>query len=141
MVFSSQLFIFYFLPIVLLVYYASPQKARHLGLTLFSYVFYGWANPWFVLLMLGTTIVDYAVGLWIAGAFGRREIPLLPDGGPRTRSQKLALATSVLSNLSLLGFFKYFNFFADSIAFPIPFLSLFSLRVRKRIVNSPQGRY
>jgi alginate O-acetyltransferase complex protein AlgI len=110
MVFSSQLFIFYFLPIVLLVYFALPQKARHLGLTLFSYVFYGWANPWFVLLMLGTTVVDYAVGLWIAGAFGRTEIPLLPEGGPRTRSQKLALATSVVSNLSLLGFFKYFNF-------------------------------
>jgi alginate O-acetyltransferase complex protein AlgI len=110
MVFSSQLFVFYFLPIVLLVYYASPQKARHLGLTLFSYLFYGWANPWFVLLMLGTTVVDYLVGLWIAGAFGRKEIPLLQVGGPRTRNQKLALAVSVVSNLSLLGFFKYFNF-------------------------------
>jgi alginate O-acetyltransferase complex protein AlgI len=110
MVFSSQLFIFYFLPVVLLVYYASPQKARHLGLTLFSYLFYGWANPWFVLLMLGTTVVDYLVGLWIADAFGRNEIPLLTVGDPRTRSQKLALAVSVVSNLSLLGFFKYFNF-------------------------------
>ena len=48
MVFSSQLFIFYFLPVALLVYYVSPRKARHLGLTLFSYLFYGWANPWFV---------------------------------------------------------------------------------------------
>jgi alginate O-acetyltransferase complex protein AlgI len=110
MVFSSQLFIFYFLPVVLLVYYVSPQKARHLGLTLFSYLFYGWASPWFVLLMLGTTVVDYLVGLWIANAFGRNEISLLPAGGPRLRSQKLALAVSVVSNLSLLGFFKYFNF-------------------------------
>jgi hypothetical protein len=64
MVFSSQLSIFYFLPIVLPVYFALPQKARHLGLTLFSYVFYSWANPWFVFLMLGTTAVDYVVGLW-----------------------------------------------------------------------------
>lgn len=110
MVFSSQLFIFYFLPVVLLVYYVSPQKCRHLGLTLFSYFFYGWANPWFVLLMLGTTVIDYLVGLWIAGAFGRSEVPLLAPGGPRTRTQKLALAVSVVSNLSLLGFFKYFNF-------------------------------
>jgi alginate O-acetyltransferase complex protein AlgI len=110
MVFSSQLFIFYFLPIALLAYYASPQKLRHLGLTLFSYVFYGWANPWFVWLMLGTTVVDYLVGLWIAGAFGRTDIPVLERGGPRNRTQKIALAVSVLSNLSLLGFFKYFNF-------------------------------
>jgi alginate O-acetyltransferase complex protein AlgI len=114
MVFSSHLFIFYFLPVVLLIYYASPPKARHLGLTLFSYLFYGWANPWFVILMLGTTAVDYAVGLWIAGAFGPHEIPLLPAGGPRTRSQKLALTVSMVSNLSLLGFFKYFNFGLDN---------------------------
>jgi len=114
MVFSSHLFIFYFLPVVLLVYYTSPQKVRHLGLTLFSYLFYGWANPWFVLLMLGTTAVDYLVGLWIAGGFGRDEIPLLPVGESQTRSQKLALAVSVISNLSLLGFFKYFNFGLDN---------------------------
>ncbi len=91
MVFSSHLFIFYFLPVALLVYYASPRKVRHLGLTLFSYLFYGWANPWFVLLMLGTTAVDYTVGLWIAGGFGRNAIPLLPAGtgarnGRRPRS-------------------------------------------------------
>ncbi len=114
MVFSSHLFIFYFLPVALLVYYVSPRKVRHLGLTLFSYLFYGWANPWFVLLMLGTTAVDYTVGLWIAGGFGRNEIPLLPAGELRTRSQKLALAVSVVSNLSLLGFFKYFNFGLDN---------------------------
>lgn len=41
MVFSSHLFFFYFLPLVLAVYYASPQRLRHLGLTLFSYGFYG----------------------------------------------------------------------------------------------------
>ncbi len=63
---------------------------RHLGLILFSYLFYGWANPWFVLLMLGTTVVDYMVGLWIAGGFGRKEIPLLPAGKSRTRGQTLA---------------------------------------------------
>lgn len=114
MVFSSHLFFFYFLPLVLAVYYASPQRLRHLGLTLFSYGFYGWANPWFVLLMLGTTTVDYAVGLWIAGGFGRNDIPLLAVGGPRTRNQKLALAVSVVSNLFLLGFFKYFNFGLDN---------------------------
>ena len=52
MVFSSYLFIFFFLPLALLGYYAAPKKLRHLTLTIFSYIFYGWANPWFCLLML-----------------------------------------------------------------------------------------
>ena len=55
MVFSSILFIFYFLPFVLLAYYAALQLGRrpaHLVLTLLSYIFYGWANPAFICLML-----------------------------------------------------------------------------------------
>ena len=47
MVFSSHLFIFYFLPLALMLYYAMPQRGRNLLLTLVSYVFYGWANPLF----------------------------------------------------------------------------------------------
>ena len=42
MVFSSYLFIFFFLPLALLGYYAAPKKLRHLTLTIFSYIFYGW---------------------------------------------------------------------------------------------------
>jgi alginate O-acetyltransferase complex protein AlgI len=102
-----------FLPVVLLFLRLAPEGAAS-QTDAFSYLFYGWANPWFVLLMLGTTAVDYTVGLWIAGAFGRNEVPLLPPEGPRTRNQKLALAVSVVSNLSLLGFFKYFNFGLDN---------------------------
>ena len=62
MVFSSYLFIFFFLPLALLGYYAAPKKLRHLTLTIFSYIFYGWANPWFCLLMLFNTSVDYTNG-------------------------------------------------------------------------------
>ncbi len=47
MVFSSYLFIFFFLPLALLGYYTAPKKLRHLALTIFSYIFYGWANPSF----------------------------------------------------------------------------------------------
>ena len=43
--FSSYSFIFFFLPLALLGYYAAPKKLRHLTLTIFSYIFYGWANP------------------------------------------------------------------------------------------------
>ena len=53
MVFSSYLFLFYLLPLALLAYYAAPIRTRNLVLTLFSYLFYGWANPLFLLLLTG----------------------------------------------------------------------------------------
>ncbi|MCC5845215.1 MAG: MBOAT family protein [Verrucomicrobia bacterium] len=117
MVFSSHLFLFWFLPIVLLGYYACPSKGRTLFLTLLSYFFYGWANPLFVFLMFFSTVVDYICGLVIAApARGPNgEIEALDIGAPRTRSQRTALIVSILTNLSLLGFFKYFNFFVDSV--------------------------
>ena len=114
MVFSSQVFFFYFLPLVLLVYYLSPTRLRHLALTLFSYVFYGWANPWFVLLMLATTIIDYLCGLWMVGGFRQPEMLLLEAGASRSNGQKLALALTVICHLALLGFFKYFNFAVEN---------------------------
>jgi len=116
MVFSSHLFMFYFLPLVLLVYYSMPKRARHLVLTVLSYVFYGWANPWFIVLMWFQTIVDYVAGVLIAGPFGPRGEPvrLLEKGTPRTTKQKVALTLAICSNLALLGFFKYFNFGVDN---------------------------
>jgi alginate O-acetyltransferase complex protein AlgI len=113
MVFSSHVFVFYFLPVALGTYYALPRRARHFAVTVLSYVFYGWANPRFVFLMLASTAVDYLCGLAIAGRLGRRfgePIETLPLAGPRTRAQRTALVVSVCANLSLLGFFKYFNF-------------------------------
>ena len=86
MVFSSYIFIFYFLPAVLAVYYLSPRRLKHLGLAVFSYWFYGWANPFFVLLILFSTAVDYLCGLTIAQVeFGERgkTIQLLSKNGQR----------------------------------------------------------
>ena len=122
MVFSSLLFLFYFLPIVLGLYYlalrVSGRHGAHLLLTAVSYVFYGWANPAFILLMFVSTLIDYTCGLFLTGQFEKgawsRPVPVLPRGGERTRTQKIALICSVVSNLSLLGFFKYFNFGIDS---------------------------
>ena len=117
MVFSSHVFVFAFLPAVLAVYYLLPRRARHLGLTVSSYLFYGWTNPLFMVLMASSTVVDYLCGLAMAGRLGRRfaePIERLEPGGPRSRGQKLAVAVSVVANLSLLGFFKYFNFAVDS---------------------------
>ena len=63
MVFSSLLFLFYFLPVALLLYYAAPGRAKHVVLTAVSYLFYGWANPLFSLLLLLSTLIDYIAGL------------------------------------------------------------------------------
>jgi alginate O-acetyltransferase complex protein AlgI len=62
MVFSSHLFLFYFLPCALLLYYLTPARGRNLILTLVSYVFYGWANPLFALLMFASTLIDFGGG-------------------------------------------------------------------------------
>jgi alginate O-acetyltransferase complex protein AlgI len=108
MVFSSFLFVFYFLPAALLIYYSVPRRAQHLMLTLVSFVFYGWANPLFVPLLLGSTVIDYAAGRVIARCPPERR----RDPGSPAR---LAVAASICSNLALLGFFKYFNFAAENL--------------------------
>ena len=116
MVFSSHLFLFYFLPAALIVYYTSPRRGKHPALTVLSYAFYGWANPLFVVIMFASTVIDYVCGLAIAGQFTAswsKPIEGLPVGGERSRGQRIALAVSICSNLSLLGFFKYFNFATD----------------------------
>ena len=110
MVFSSYLFLFYFLPLSLLLYYAAPRRLKHTVLTVMSYVFYGWANPLFLILLLASTAIDYFAGLVIQGAYDRQ-----PEGDRSTpRRARVALVVSMCSNLSLLGFFKYFNFAVDS---------------------------
>ena len=117
MVFSSHLFVHYFLPTALIVYFALPRRGKNLGLTALSYAFYGWSNPRYVFLMMASTAVDYACGAYIArraprGSDGRREA--LPEGTPRSRHQRAALTVSIVCNLALLGFFKYFHFALDS---------------------------
>lgn len=121
MVFSSILFLFLFLPPVLAGYYllhaVAPRAWKHAFLTLVSYVFYGWSNPWFMALMLLSTAIDYVCGRWMTGGFRvprDAPLPVLENGGARTRTQRMALWASLVSNLALLGFFKYFNFGIDS---------------------------
>ena len=145
MVFSSQLFVFYFLPVTLLLYYAVPWRGRHLILTLLSYLFYGCANPLFVVLLLFSTVVDYACGLalvgsgpvWLARLTGARRTAerwsrtltaLTPDT-PRSRRQRTALSVSICTNLALLGFFKYFNFGVESYDALLALLGLDALRL------------
>ena len=60
MVFSSQIFLFYFLPLTLALYYLAPKRAKNGVITLLSYVFYGWGTPILIVLILFSTAVDYA---------------------------------------------------------------------------------
>jgi alginate O-acetyltransferase complex protein AlgI len=95
MVFTSNVFIFYFLPLVLLLYYVLPFRYRNALLTLAAYVFYGWHKPWFVLLMMYSTVCDYYAARIIAA----------PGSSPRLRKGTLAVA--IVNNLLLLAYFKY----------------------------------
>jgi alginate O-acetyltransferase complex protein AlgI len=111
MVFSSHLFLFYFLPLALAVSLLAPRRVWLGVLAVFSYIFYGWANPAFVLLMMASTLIDYICGLVLLREGNRRVRNLIEH---RTFTEKAALWASILANLSLLGFFKYFNFAAEN---------------------------
>jgi D-alanyl-lipoteichoic acid acyltransferase DltB (MBOAT superfamily) len=99
-----------FLPIVFILYWLlnASVKKQNLLIVVSSYVFYGWWDARFLLLILFSTLVDYLVS-----------IKLMNWTNPRSR--KLLMTWSLVVNLGLLGFFKYFNFFIDS------FTSAFSL--------------
>ena len=100
MVFTSHIFIFYFLPLTLAVYHLLPDRTgpRNAWLLVASYVFYGWWNPWFTALMLAVTAINHAGGIVIARP------------GAAERSRKAALVVAVASSLGLLVFFKYAGF-------------------------------
>ena len=104
MIFPSYVFLLAFLPVVLALWMSRlPFRLRLGALTVASYVFYGWWDYRFTALMLISTLVDYLCGSRIHAA--RSEA-----------IRKRWLALSVASNLSLLGFFKYYDFFVASLA-------------------------
>jgi alginate O-acetyltransferase complex protein AlgI len=121
MVFSSHLFLFYFLPLVLLLYYALPVARYRTGLlAAVSYIFYGWANPPWAVIMFFSTLVDYFCGLALIRLARLRrqpdgDWPAIPPDRTRTLGMKLTLACSVVSNLALLGFFKYYDFTVENL--------------------------
>lgn len=65
MVFSSLVFLFEYLPIVLALYYIVPTKWRNVWLLLVNLVFYGWGEPVYILLMLFSIGINYAAGLFV----------------------------------------------------------------------------
>ncbi|NCB52377.1 MAG: hypothetical protein EOM54_10950 [Clostridia bacterium] len=98
MVFSSILFIFIYLPVVLAIYYLSPARWRNPVLFVANLVFYGWGEPVYILLMLFSITVNYVNGI------------LIGKHRDNKKKAKSILALNVVINLALLAFFKYFNF-------------------------------
>jgi alginate O-acetyltransferase complex protein AlgI len=119
MVFTSYVFVFYFLPLVLAGYYALPPRSswRNAWLLIASYVFYGWWNPWFVLLMLFVTAVNYACGRF------------LTRPGATARQRWWGLAATVVISLGLLCFFKYWVFFQTNLNYVLGWFGQPGMRV------------
>ena len=65
MVFSSPYFLFLYLPIVLLVYYLTPLKARNAVLLVFNLIFYAWGEPVYILIMFASIAIDYTHGMLV----------------------------------------------------------------------------
>ena len=93
MLFSSIIFLFVFLPLVLLLYFVVAKKNRNLILLIFSLLFYSWGEKMIVLVMLSSTVIDYFSALII-----------------EKRNKKLGLTISIAANLLFLTYFKYTNF-------------------------------
>lgn len=104
MLFSSLVFLWLFLPVVLLVYQLLPGiRAKNALLLLASLFFYGWGEPKYILLMLVSITLNYLGGLCL-GRFGTAP------------ARKAALVCTVAANLGLLGYFKYYTFAANTLA-------------------------
>ena len=101
MLFSSIPFLFYFLPAVLLVYFAVPQCLKNAVLLLSSLVFYAWGEPKYVFLMAFSILLFYGCGL----AIGR---------SPQKKIKQFWLTVSIVISVGLLGVFKYADFFVGS---------------------------
>lgn len=120
MIFSSVLFLFYFLPIVLFVYYISPKKIKNFILLVASLVFYAWGEPTYIVLMIFTIVLNYHMALVISESKSESK-------------RKRVLVEAIVIDLLILGYFKYYGFFIDSIN------SIFSTNIEVKQLALPVG--
>ncbi|GEC89210.1 MBOAT family O-acyltransferase [Brevibacillus brevis] len=121
MVFSSLIFLFQFLPAVLLVYYVSPKKLRNAVLFAASLIFYAWGEPVYIILMIFTTVFDYINGLVIDKYSHRKPIA------------RAVLFGSICGSLAILCFFKYAGFVVSNVN------DLFGLQIQVADLPLPVG--
>ena len=119
MLFSSIFFIFYFLPVVLFLYYAVPKKAKNTVLLIASIIFYSWGEPVYVFLMIFSAIFNYFMAIDIT-----RE---------KKKGKKATLIFTVVMNLLILGFFKYYGFLLDTVG------ALFGININYTPLPLPIG--
>ncbi len=111
MLFSSNVFLFLFLPCAVMIYYLVPRRYKNLILFLFSLVFYAWGEPISLLLMLFIILLNYICGWQI---HARRV---------KGQSAKPVLVAAVVLNLAVLGFFKYTGLVLGTLKSALPFMS------------------
>lgn len=102
MLFSSLIFIIFFLPIFLFLYYLVPFKYKNIILLLFSLIFYAWGEPKYIFLLIFVALLNYLSGLII-------------DKSNNKKTRKYTMISCILLNIALLGFFKYTNFIIDNL--------------------------
>ncbi len=101
MVFSSSLFLLYFLPVFLIIYYLLPGKIRNYWILLASFLFYTWGAPKYIFIVIFSIVLDFL----LAKAIHRHQ----------GRSRKLWLFAALAVNISFLLYFKYANFFVENV--------------------------
>ena len=101
MVFSSSLFLLYFLPAFLIIYFVLGKKVKNIFALLASIFFYSWGAPDFIFIVLGSIFIDFYIVKFMDKAEGRRKV--------------LLISLSVLLNIGLLLYFKYANFFIENV--------------------------
>ena len=116
MYFSSLLFLFVFLPIVLAVYYIVPRKSRNAFLLLANLVFYGWGEPVFILIMIVSVVSNYIFGL------------LIEKYRDNQKRKKTFLVLSLVISLGLLAVFKYTGMITETLNM-LPFLNIPELQI------------
>ena len=121
MVFSSLTFLFVFLPIVLLIYYISPRPLKNFVILLFSLIFYAWGEPKFIFLIILSILINYIGALQIV------------KNSSDTEKRKFIFITLLLTDISILFFFKYYGFIISSIG------SLFGIDLVIRDIPLPLG--
>ncbi len=139
MVFSSLTFLFVFLPIALIGWYALPKKLRIGFLLLISLVFYAWGEPLYVFVMIGSILANWGIGL----VMDRSE-----------RHKKVWLVASIVLNLALLFVFKYAGFLwntvrallpettqTDALSIRLPIgISFFTFQIMSYVIDLYRGR-
>lgn len=103
MVFSATIFLLYFLPLFLLVYFTVPVRLRNLVLLIFSVVFYAWGAPKFILILVASVLITFYI------------IRRMHAEG-RSQRKKLLLTAALVLNVAVLVYFKYANFFVANVS-------------------------